>query len=63
MRNYIKEIRKCETINEMAWVYADCAEDKGSDFIKVWREYQARRKEMEAAGQKYTRATKPSWMK
>lgn len=61
---YEKEIKKAQTINELVWIDCDYKEDNSlawEDFEKLVRMSWRKRLQLEEAGDKYTRATKPSW--
>lgn len=61
---YEKEIAKAQTINELVWIDIDYKEDNSlswEDFEKLVRLSWEKRKNLELFGDKYTRATKPSW--
>ena len=61
---YEKEIEKATTINELVWIETDFKPDHRlpvTDLVALCRISGNKRDKLEAAGQKYTRATKPAW--
>lgn len=62
---YKKEIKRAATIDELVWIKTDCSEDcrtLGWDaFSELMKLIETKRANLEAQGQTYRRARKPSW--
>ena len=61
---YEKDLERAETINELVWIGTTFKQDQGlscDDLLSLCRQQSKKRLSLEKAGQKYTRATRPSW--
>lgn len=61
---YKKDIKRCETINELQWIYTDMAQDNDltvDDFMSAYKDLKSKKLQLQIAGDKYTRATKPTF--
>lgn len=65
-RTYLNNVKACSTVDELVWVQTDACQDSRlawRDLEEVLKLVAARRKELEAAGDSYHRARKPSFAK
>ena len=63
-KHYELEIEKATTINELVWIDTDYKQNETigvNNLFKLIRKSDAKKEAFEAAGQEYTRATKPAW--
>ena len=61
---YEKDLERSETINEIVWIETTFKQDTSlscDDLLSLCRQARRKRLSLEKAGQKYTRAARPSW--
>jgi len=61
---YEKDLERAETINELVWISTTFKQDMNiscDDLLSLCRQASKKRIRLEKTGQKYTRATRPSW--
>lgn len=63
---YENEIAKAATIDELVWIDTEYKPDHRlpvTDLVILCRHSKSKRAELEATGQRYHRATEPTWRK
>ena len=68
INNYINDIKKAQTIDELVWIKVDFSQDRKiagdwPTFKLLYEMVEDKIETFQEEGQKYTRARRPSWMK
>lgn len=68
INNYINDIKKAQTIDELVWIKVDFSQDREiagdwPTFKLLYEMVEEKSETFQEEGQKYTRARRPSWKK